>query len=65
MFQLNIFVFIAVLKILEGKVALYKRGYHVLLQRLKKVNSEKKFLSSEVKRLTRVVKMHEDIFYYF
>ena len=53
------------MKILEGKVAIYKRGYHVLLKKLKKMNSEKKFLTKEVKRLTRVVKMHEDIFYSF
>ena len=51
-------------KILEGKVALYKEGYHVLLRKLKKQNIEKKKLEKEVKRLSRLVKMHEDICFY-
>ena len=64
--KINFFVrLFADLKILKGKVALYKRGYRVLLRRLKKMNSEKKKLENEVKRLKRVVQIHEDICYFF
>ena len=59
----SVFLF-ADLKILEGKVALYKKGYHVLLRKLKKQSFEKKKLEKEVKRLSRLVKMHEDMCFY-
>jgi hypothetical protein len=49
--------------ILEGKVALYKEGYHVLLRRLKRVVSERKKLKKEVQRLENVLRMHEDLVY--
>ncbi len=45
--------------ILEGKVALYKEGYHVLLRRLKRVVSERKKLKKEVQRLENVLRMQE------
>jgi len=51
--------------ILEGKVALYKRGYHVLLRRLKEVNEQKKELKKEVSRLRNVLRMHEDLVFSF
>ena len=49
------------MKILMGKVALYKKGYHVLRRRLKTLTCKKKKLEIEVKQLKRVVQMHEDI----
>ena len=54
----------AELKIFKGKASLYKYGYHVLLRRVKKMNSEMKILKSEVERLKRLVQMHEDICFY-
>ena len=51
--------------ILEGKVALYKRGYHVLLRRLQKVVKSNKLLEKEVSRLNNVLRMHEDFMFSF
>ena len=59
------FIFISDLKILEGKIALYKRGYHILLRQLKRMSKEKKRLEKEVSRLTNVVQVHEDLMFSF
>jgi hypothetical protein len=56
--------------ILEGKVSLYKSGYHVLLRRSKELVKEKKSLEKdnrrlekEVRRLERLMQAHEDFFF--
>ncbi len=53
--------FISELMILEGKVSLYKRGYHVLHRRLKKSTLKRKRLKEEVKMLKTVIQYYEDL----
>ena len=53
------------MKILEGKVALYKRGYHVVLRQLKKLSREKKILEKENVRMRRIIDLHEDFVFLF
>ena len=53
------------LEILKGKVELYKQGYHVLLRQSKKMSSERKKLKKEIARLCNLLKMHEDLSYFF
>ena len=57
--------FISELKILEGKMAMYKRGYHILLRQLKRKSSEMKILKKEVSRLEKIVQLHEDLTFMF
>ena len=57
--------FFAELKIMEGKLALYKRGYHIVLRRLKRLIGDKKRLKKEVSRLRNIVQMHEDLTFLF
>ncbi len=49
---------------MEGKAALYKRGYHILRRRLKRVTTENRSLKSEIVGLRRVLKLYEDIIYF-
>ena len=44
---------------------MYKRGYHILLRRLKKVTAEKKSLKKEVRRLQNALQLHEDLAFLF
>ena len=46
---------------MSGKLALYKRGYHINLRRMKRVVKENKSLKNEVSRLNDVLQMHEDL----
>ena len=46
-------------------MAMYKRGYHVLLRQMKGMSSEMKFLKKEVSRLKKVVQLHEDLTFMF
>jgi hypothetical protein len=55
---------------MEGKIALYKRGYHIALRQLRKMNRKNetlktanKSLKKEVKRLTNVLRLHEDFIF--
>ncbi len=55
---------------MEGKVALYKRGYHIALRQLRKMNENNKTLKTanktlkkEVSRLTNVLRLHEDFIF--
>ena len=56
---------ISAMLILEGKVALYKRGYHVLLRRLRRMTKEMKLMKRENVRLNNLVQMHEDLAFLF
>jgi hypothetical protein len=49
--------------IMEGKAAIYKRGYRFVLRQLKKRCDEIKSLKKEVRRLNRLMQMHEDMFF--
>jgi hypothetical protein len=51
------------LMILEGKVNLYKRGYHVVLRRLRQIHKENKMLKKEVAHLNNVLRIHEDLMF--
>ncbi len=53
----NIFVVISDFMIMEGKAAVYKRGYIEVLRHLRILSKENKRLKKEVRRLSR---MHED-----
>jgi len=48
---------------MEGKITLYKEGYHVLLRQLKRMRKEMDSLKKENKRLKRLVAMHEEVSY--
>ncbi len=65
MLEMNfVFLFISeYVMTLEGKVAMYKRGYHVLRRRCSSLVREMKTLKKEVKRLRRLVQAHEEISY--
>ena len=49
--------------IMEGRAAIYKRGYRVVLRELKKRSLEIKDLKKEIRRLNRVMQLHEDMFF--
>jgi hypothetical protein len=55
------FVFISELKFFEGRAAMYKRVYHIVLRRAKKLSRERTELKKEVKRLNRLLELHEDM----
>ena len=63
--NISVYLFFSDYKILEGKAAMYKRGYHILLRRLKKVTAEKKSLKKEVRRLQNALQLHEDLAFLF
>ena len=44
---------------------MYKRGYHILIQRLKVMTKDNKSLKKEVSRLNNVLHMHEDLMFSF
>jgi len=49
--------------ILEGKVALYKRAFHIQSREVKRLRNERIELKKEVRRLQNMVETHEDIFF--
>ena len=55
-------VFIA---ILQGKVELYKLGFHQARKELKRLKFERKQMKEEIKHLNYIVELHEDIFSHF
>ena len=52
-------------RILDGKYNLYKRGYHILLRRVKQIVKDNKNLKKEVSRLNNVLQTHEDLMFSF
>jgi hypothetical protein len=50
-----VFLFAEYALILEGKVAIYRKGYHVLRRRLQYVTKERKKLKKEVTRLENLL----------
>ncbi len=49
--------------ILEGKMNLYKRGYHLAVRRLKHFVRMNRELKNEVARLNHVLQLHEDLMF--
>ena len=49
--------------ILEGKAAMYKRGYHIFRRKLKKVIAEKKIMKKELTRLRNLMQLEEDLLF--
>jgi hypothetical protein len=49
---------------LEGKVALYKRGFHVLRRQVKRIRLEREKWKKEVRRLRDLLQLHEDVVFY-
>jgi hypothetical protein len=47
--------------ILEGKMALYKRGFHVLMRRLKELVKDRKNLKRELRRAENLLQIHADL----
>ena len=52
-------------KILDGKYNLYKRGYHILQRRVKRIAKDNKNLRKEVSRLDNILQTHEDLMFAF
>ena len=57
------FFYFSEFRILEGKAAMYKRGYHILLRQMKKLSAENKTLKKEVRRMKNALKLHEDLLF--
>ncbi len=48
---------------LEGKLAVYKRCFHIFRRNLKNMLIERRELKKEVRRLRNVVQFHEDLIF--
>ncbi len=51
------------LLIVDAKMNLYKRGYHLAVGRLKRVVRINRELKSEVSRLNSLLRLHEDMMF--